>query len=149
MSLSEIVKRFDGGGNWDRIQSAAEYEPLPPGEYTALLTKGELAENSRTSTPSYKLTFRVEAGDYANRQFFADLWLTEKSMPYTKRDLLKLGITSPQQLEQPLPCRFRCKVRLALRKNDGVEFNRVVRFEVTDVIKEEPDTFAPKEGAGS
>ena len=52
-----------------------------------------------------------------------------------------------EQLEQPLPQGIRCRVKLALRKDDdGSEFNRVRRFEVIGVDKPEADAFAPADG---
>jgi len=61
-----------------------------------------------------------------------------------KRDLVKLGIDSPEKLEQPLPPGIRCKVRVALRKDDdGTERNRVVRFTVVGIDQPKVDAFAP------
>ena len=61
-----------------------------------------------------------------------------------KRDLLKLGIDSPEKLEQPLPAGIRCKVRVALRRDDkGNETNRVVRFDVVGIDAPTVDPFAP------
>jgi hypothetical protein len=126
---------------WGKTEAAAEFAPLPKGEYDAVIVQGELFE-SRNCKPGYKLTFEVSGGEYAGRRFWHDLFLTPAALPYTKRDLTKLGITGPGQLEQPLPARFRCRVKLALRKNDdGTEYNRVVCFEVVGV--EEVERFAP------
>ncbi len=53
-------------------------------------------------------------------------------------------MTDLRQLEQPLPAVFRCKVKLAIRRDDdGNENNRVRRFDVLEVVKPEPDAFAP------
>jgi hypothetical protein len=67
-------------------------------------------------------------------------------MPMSKRDLSKLGVTSVDQLDNPLPRGIRCKVRLALRRDDdGREYNRVRSFEVINIDKPERDPFAPAE----
>ena len=51
-----------------------------------------------------------------------------------KRDLAKLGVTALEQLERPLPPGIRCKVKLALRRDDdGTEYNRVKTFEVVGI----------------
>jgi hypothetical protein len=95
-------------------------------------------------TPGYKLTFEVVEGQHAGRRFWLDLWLTEPSLPMTKRDLLKLGVTHPDQLDQPLPKYLRARVKLALRADDnGREYNRVRSFEVIGVDTPEVDSFAP------
>ncbi len=67
-------------------------------------------------------------------------------MAMTKRDLGKLGVTSIDQLEQPLPQGIRVKAKLALRRDDdGTEYNRVRSFEVLGIDEPEKDPFAPKD----
>jgi len=119
---------------WDNTEAAGELTPLPGGEYVARITAGEL-ENSRTnSTPGYKLTFKVCEGEFTGRQFWHDVWLTPAALPLAKRDLAKIGVTSIDQLEQPLPRGIRCKCKLALRRDDdGNEYNRVRSFEVIGI----------------
>lgn len=69
-------------------------------------------------------------------------------MPMAKRDLNKLGITSLLQLEKPLPIGIRCKVQVALRRDDnGTSFNRVRHFEVVGIDQPEADPFAPEDDA--
>jgi len=58
-------------------------------------------------------------------------------MPMTKRDLLKLGVTSMAMLERPLPSGKVCEVNVALRADDdGAERNRVVSFNVVAVLSD-------------
>jgi hypothetical protein len=74
----------------------------------------------------------------------------------SKRDLAKLGVTSLDMLDRPLPAGFVCDVKVALRvDDDGVERNRVVSFSVVEVLADptSDDDFAsplpatPKENA--
>lgn len=133
---------------WGATEAASEFGPLPAGEYVAHIIGGELTASRTNHTPGYKLTFRVAAGEFAGRQFWGDIWLTEAALPMAKRDLAKLGIAELDQLEQPLPPGIRCRVKLALRKeDDGREFNRVRRFDVEGIDAPEPDAFAPTDGA--
>jgi len=135
---------------WDLTEAAGELAPLPPGEYTAHITAGVL-ENAKTrGTPGYKLTFRVCEGDYTGRQFWHDLWLTEAALPMTKRDLAKLGVTSLEQLDLPLPRGIRCRCKLVLRRgDDGAEFNQVRTFTVVGIDEPEADAFAPADEPGT
>ena len=81
---------------------------------------------------------------FAGRRFWHDLWLTPAALPMTKRDLAKLGVASLDQLEKPIPQGIRCKVKLALRRDDdGNEHNRVQLFTVIGVDAPEVDPFAP------
>jgi hypothetical protein len=116
---------------------------LPKGEYVAHVVEG-LLDTTKKGKPEYRLTFRVAEGDYAGRKFWHHCYLTAAALPMAKRDLAKFGITSLDQLDNPLPAGIRCKVKLSLRQNDdGTEFNKVERFEVVAVDKPERDPFAP------
>lgn len=130
---------------WEKTEVAGDFAPLPRGAYTARVLSGELF-NAKSGTPGYKLVFRVLEGEHTGRQFWHDLWLTPAALPMSKRDLGKLGVTSIEQLEQPLPAGIRCTVRLALRRNDdGTEYNRVRAFDVIGIDADptaDPD-FAP------
>ena len=159
-TLSDILATGGFGGDdfcrsWVNTTAAGEFSPLPPGEYVCHAVKGEL-KNSRMGTPGYGLQFQVIAGPgesklYTGRMVWHDLFLTPAALPMAKRDLVKLGIDDPAKLELPLPLGLRCKVRLALRKDDsGNLTNRVIRFDVVgiDIVGiDEPtrDEFAPDE----
>lgn len=147
--LSDILHDSDRksiADAWNTTVAAADFAPLPPGPYEVVAVCGELF-TAKSGTAGYKLTFEVSYGDFKGRKIWHDIWLTPAALPLAKRDLLKIGITSLDQLERPLPARFQCKVKLALRKNDdGIEYNRVVSFECVGVEKSDP--FAPPtEGA--
>jgi hypothetical protein len=128
---------------WKTTAAAAEFAPLPKGEYTFRILAGELFTSKR-GTPGYKLTLQVTEGDFSGRRVWCDLWLTEAALPMTKRDLEKIGVTNLEQLEQPLPPGILIKGKLALRTDDdGNESNRLVRFECAGVEKGDP--FAPSD----
>lgn len=121
---------------WDRTEAAADFAPLPTGNYTARLVGGELF-TARSGTPGYKLTFRVLDGEHAGRLLWYDVWLTPPALPMAKRDLGKLGIASVEQLESPLPPGIRCACKVAVRRDDdGTEYNRVRGFEVVGIDAE-------------
>src|SRR5947209_12475110 len=87
---------------WKTTTAASEFAPLPKGEYTFRILTGELFTSKR-GTPGYKLTLEVTEGEFAGHRAWSDHWLTGPAMPMTKRDLAKLGVTTLEQLEQPLP----------------------------------------------
>ncbi len=146
--LTDILAAGGFGGDdfsqtWQNTQAAGEFAPLPAGDYVCHADKGEL-RNSRKGTPSYCITFKVIEGECTGRLVWDDLFLTKAALPMAKRDLEKLGIDSPEKLEQPLPAGIRCKVKVALRKDDhGNETNRVVRFDVIGIDEPIVDAFAP------
>ncbi len=145
--LSDILRDGDRQSLarfWSETEAAEEFGPLPAGEYIARILSGELAASKTKGTPAYKLTFRILEGDFEGRHVWHDLWLTEAAISQTKRDLAKLGVTCLEQLDRPLPPGIRCRVKVALRRDDdGNEHNRVKHFEVLGIDPPEDDAFAP------
>ncbi len=143
--LSDILHNGAGDdfrNRWNSTQAAGDVGPLPPGEYLCRVLSGELFQ-SKGGTPGYKLTMQVVEGDLAGRRCWADWWLTPAALPMTKRDLAKIGITSPEQMERPLPAGIRVRIKLALRRDDdGNESNKVKHFECAGV---EENPFAPNQ----
>ncbi len=88
---------------WDNTSAADDFATLPAGEYIAKIISGELETSRTNSTPGYKLTFSVLEGEFVGRRFWHDVWLSDAALPMAKRDLGKLGVTDPAQLEGPLP----------------------------------------------
>jgi Protein of unknown function (DUF669) len=129
---------------WDRTEAVGDFEPLPGGEYTCRVISGEPFNARQKGTPGYKLAFEVTEGEHADRRVWHDLWLTPQALPMSKRDLAKLGITTLEQLDDPLPSGILAKVRVAVRKDDdGNQFNRIKSFDVIGV--EAADAFEPPE----
>jgi len=151
-SLSDILLNGDRESlsqQWGETEAAEDFVPLPSGEYDARIIAGELFTSRTKGTAGYKLSFKVLEGDHEGRQFWHDVWLTPAALPMAKRDLAKLGVTALEQLERPLPPGIRCRVKLALRRDDdGTEYNRLRAFEVVGIDEPEQDAFAPQEPAG-
>jgi hypothetical protein len=124
----ELARQFE------EAEAAGDMLPLPRGTYRCRITDGELV-TSKSGTPGYSLTFTVDDGEHKSRRLWHTLWLTPAALPMTKRDLLKLGVTSLDMLDRPLPPGIVCDVKVALRvDDDGVERNRVVSFIVVAVL---------------
>lgn len=148
-NLSEILA---SGNDRDRLRRqwadtkpADDFgKPLPRGEYVAHVTGGELFSSKVNNVPGYKLTFSVIEGEHVGRKVWLDLWLSEAAIAMTKRDLGKLGVTSIEQLDNPLPPGIRCRLQVVVRKDDGgTERNRVTTFEVVGIDPPVADPFAP------
>jgi hypothetical protein len=115
-------------------EAAGDMLPLPRGTYRGRVTNGELV-TSKGGTPGYSLTFTIDDGEHKGRKLWHTAWLTPAAMSMTKRDLAKLGITSLDMLDRPLPVGFMCDVKVAVRADDdGTERNRVVSFDVVEVL---------------
>jgi hypothetical protein len=145
--LSDILHNNGDGwinGDWKNIPDAPDFgQALPPGRYVAHLRELEPFEARTTGTPGLKLSFEIIEGDYKGRRCWYDIWLTGAAQRQAVRDLRKLGITSKEQLEGPIPHWIRCEVHLVKRTSDqGDEFNKIKTFTVLGIDKEEPDPFA-------
>ena len=133
---------------WNTTAAAEDYKPIPPGTYTCHLIDGQLS-HSRSGTPCYKTTFKVIEGPHDGRRLWHEIWLTPKAMAMAKRDLNKLGISRPEQLEQPVPQWIRCRVVVVVHTDDtGTERNRVRDMEVIGRDTPEADPFAPGDVSG-
>jgi hypothetical protein len=128
---------------WASAKPADDLNPIPPGEYICRVVDGTLF-TARSGTPGYKLTLEVKDGEHAGRRLWWDCWLSEAAIPLAKRDLERLGVTSLEQLERPLPEGIIVVAKVALRRgDDGAEFNRVSRFEPAGIEPPAPEPFAP------
>jgi hypothetical protein len=149
--LTDILLNSDReklGRAWSETKAAADLKPLPSGTYRCTVASGELF-TSKSGTPGYKLKLVVVQGDFIDRVVWLDVWLSEPALPMAKRDLGKLGVTSPEQLEHPLPEGIVVDAKVAIRKNDdGTGHNRVVRFDVVAIESPEPEPFAPSDDRG-
>jgi hypothetical protein len=147
--LSDILlnsEREKLGRDWDSTKAADDLTPLPSGEYRCSVASGELF-NSRRGTHGYKLKLVVIDGEFTDRVVWHDVWLTQPALPMAKRDLGKLGVTSLEQLERPLPEGIIVKAKVAQRRNDdGTAYSRVNRLDVVAVEPPEPEPFAPTNG---
>jgi hypothetical protein len=146
--MGKIVDIFGDGSEearrlFDSAEAAADLTPLPRGTYVCHVLEAKLIR-AKTGTQGCQLTFKVLEGEHADRRVWHELWITDKAVAMTKRELGKLGVVRLEQLEKPLPQGIRCKVEVVLRQDDeGFERNRVRDFVVVGWDQPTPDPFAP------
>jgi hypothetical protein len=144
-SLTDIlegVSRDELARQFEAVEAAPDYTPLPRGSYKAEVSSGELT-TSASGTPGYTLGFTVCEGELKGRRLWHTLWLTQAAMPMTKRDLAKLGVVRLEQLEKPMPLGIICQLSVVVRTDDdGETRNRVSRM---DVIEIRPDATADED----
>ncbi len=133
--LRDIVRgnAADFNRTWNETEASSGFDPLPPGTYRCLVSDGCLFTSKTNATPGFKITFQVIDPPHAGRKVWHDVWLSSKALSMAKGELAKLGITSPDQLEQPLPPGLIANVQVIQRTDDnGVVFNRVKTFKVIE-----------------
>lgn len=148
-SLSDILPAASGGGDdildrFDTTAAADDLGPLPRGTYIAVAVSGGLT-TATTGTSGYTVEFRVMEGDHTGRRVWKTWYLTQAALPYSKRDLAKLGLDSKAKLTAPFPAeRLVCKLVLTVRtRDDGTAANEVKDVSVVRVQEPVADPFAP------
>ncbi|QVL34219.1 hypothetical protein KIH39_10020 [Telmatocola sphagniphila] len=145
--LAESASRKSFSELWKNTKPARDFVVIPAGEYLCRVRSGELGVTKEKGTRFYKLGFEIVEGEFARRRVWHDSWLTPDALPYTKRDLEKIGIYTEEQLEEPLPTGILVKLRLVVRRDeDGKERNRIKSFEYFG--REEADPFSPEDLTG-
>lgn len=153
MKFGSIVSSSNGDDNLSDLfdtTEAADYSPIPPGQYTADVVSGGRMESRVKRTPGFGLVFEIrDHAEHNGRRLYHDLWLTQNAMRRSKAELMKLGITSSDQLNRPLPEGFVVKLTVVLHTgDDGRQRNRVTEFSVLRFDPPKPDPFAPRRDKG-
>lgn len=121
---------------FDSVEAAPEFTPLPPGVYKARILRGEYTTTKR-GDDAYRLRFEVTEGEHAGRMVIRTWTFSAKALPYTKRDLSVLGLTSAAKLLSPFPepgREYIVQIVVALQcGDDGHEFNDIKRIELVRV----------------
>ena len=123
-NLEDLARQFEGA------EPAAEYSPVPAGTYEVDFIHGELC-SSQTGSTGYVCQFVIAKGEHQGRRLWHTFWLSERAIPYSKRDMEKLGITSLKQCEEPVRPGVYCMVNVVVRTDDGgTPRNRINKIEV-------------------
>lgn len=117
---------------FDRTEAAPEYRPLPAGIYPVRVVSGSF-QQTKKGADAYRVVFEVTEGEHARRRVSRTWVFSEKAVPYAKRDLSTLGLTTGMQLLEPWPpmtCEIHCRLIVALQRGDnGSEFNDVKKID--------------------
>lgn len=84
---------------WQTCREASDFIQLPDGSYTAAIQSVKVeSTQSKTGEVYYFLVYSmiVTEGEFDNASFQKRDFLNQKSLPFIKRDMLKLGVNIPQ-----------------------------------------------------
>ena len=93
MGDKDILKRLkELDDEWQETEPAAEgsFEPLPEDDYECMVIDAEIVK-SQNDNVGLNVQFQVVKGDHEGRHVYHTFWLTQKNIPYVKRDLAILG----------------------------------------------------------
>jgi hypothetical protein len=134
----ELANGKPSGGisAFDETEAAPEFEPLPPGLYSARVLRGEYC-STKAGAEAYRLRFEITEGEQKGKTVIRTWTFGAKALPYTKRDLSPFGLTTSAALLSPFPPAGReYLVRLVValqRGDDGIERNDVKRIDLVRV----------------
>lgn len=86
----------DLDNKFDQIEAAqrGSFGVIPAKAKVRVRVTSQKFDYSRQkNTPGVKVVLEVGDGDYVGKKIWHDFWLTEKNLPYLKRDLATLGFT--------------------------------------------------------
>ena len=93
MVEKEIMKQLrELDEEWRETEAAEEgsFEPLPEGDYKCMVMDAQLIKSSNDNL-GLNVQFKVLEGEHEGRHVWHSFWLTQKNIPYVKRDLAILG----------------------------------------------------------
>ena len=93
MGDKDILRRLkELDEEWQETEAAEEgsFEPLPEDDYECIVVDAEMVKSSNDNI-GLNVQFEVLNGDHEGRHVYHTFWLTEKNLPYVKRDLAILG----------------------------------------------------------
>jgi len=123
-----------GGGidDFDNVSAAAEFEPLPPGIYSARVVRGEFC-STKAGADAYRMKFEIVEGPQTGKTAIRIWTFGAKALPYSKRDLAPFALTTSAKLLEPFPSADKdVFVRLVValqRGDDGIGRNDIKRID--------------------
>ena len=143
-----------GGGlnSFGTAGAAPDFEPVPPGIYTARVQCGEYT-TTRANDDAFRMRFEIVEGPQTGKTVLRIWTFGMKALPYTERDLGKFGLTTPEHLLGTFPepgKEYRVRIVVAVQiGNDGIKRNDIKRFDVLSVADApDADFLLPTRGEG-
>ena len=97
-------------------------------KYKATVKDNYIAESAKNHTPSVKIILETDADEHGEvKNFYADLWLTDKTLKSTVKTLSEAFGFEGQlsALSQPILAGKRCSIETKFEAYDGDQFERV------------------------
>jgi hypothetical protein len=126
-----------------------KYGAIPDGKYVTIAMKAELKRSTKKETPYLSLWLKIAEGNNEGKYLFKKFWLTEKALPWVKKDLEKLNYIRPVsdlKLPEVLESFIGLKVTVSAKNKEenGFEFVDVfiigcVEGDPADEMPVEPD----------
>jgi hypothetical protein len=75
-----------------------KFEQLPKGTYSCVVSDAKFGMSKASGSPLLSLTFEINEGEYAGRKLFGNLSFSQKALPGTKANLIRI---SPELVDKP------------------------------------------------
>lgn len=112
-----------------------------PGTYTGTLVMSCIVRSVNTKNIGVALYWDIHYDTYIKRRVWRTLWLSQAALPYTKRELRRLGVRTLADLDNdpPVPLGAICRLVIAeVEDPGGCREHRIVRWQVLSDENNEP-----------
>jgi hypothetical protein len=123
------------GFNANNVEPAADFEPIPAGKYTAIISNSEMKPTKDGKGSYLELTFQVIEGDYKNRLLWARLCLenpNSTTVKIAKGQLSAIcssvGVMTPRDSAELHNLPLLINVKLKKRTDNGELVNEIKGF---------------------
>jgi hypothetical protein len=141
-----LINGFDAA----TVEPAAEYKPLPEGEYVCIIAASEEKQTASGNGEYLKLTLEVVDGEHKGRQLFDNLNLlnpNQQTVEIAQKTLSAIcravGVMRPQHPmelhSKPLIASVKCEKR----KDNGELSNRIKAYKATGGAAPQPAAGVP------
>lgn len=145
------------GFNAEEHEPMMSFDPLPDGEYLAVITESQEKANSKGTGSYVKLTFEIIEGEHTGRKIWTQLNLDNPSltaMKIARSELaaicLAVGVTRPSDSQELHDIPLVIKVKVVKRQDTGEMKNEIKGYMSREEAKAKKagNSAAGKPGAG-
>ncbi len=130
-----VLENFDA----DAVDDVPDFEPIPAGSYTAVITESEFKPTKSGDGSYLELKFQVIEGEHQNRFLWSRLNLknpSEKAVKFARAQLGQLcravGVPRPADTQELHDLPVVLKVKCRRREDTGEIANEIAGFESKD-----------------
>ena len=89
LNLMDTVKELNQEGFDVETSPISDFERTPDGVYEAAVTAFEFTESKNTGTQWFRFVLQILTGGQEGKKYYANLWLSDKSIKRTVKALKK------------------------------------------------------------
>lgn len=123
------------GFDANNVEPNEGFEPIPAGEYEAVISASETKPNAKANGEYLKLEFTIVSGQYENRKLWVNLNLknpSDQAVQIARGELSAIcravGVMTPRDSADLHDLPMKIKVGLTKRKDNGELTNKISKY---------------------